>query len=160
MTSFSVHRQTVKWLFPALEDIASLSAIKKQIRISLKINPDLSPEDSEQLDTALLISLWNQQEPVILIQVEDGANTIGLSLYNFLNVLNINQIWLYGTSCQFGKRWLEMITRHVTGNPFDPADTIKKNATRIEFGQLTRQQQIMGIAWLYVEESLAAFRAC
>ncbi|HBX3102959.1 ROK family protein [Klebsiella pneumoniae] len=106
------------------------------------------------------MSLWNQQEPVILIQVEDGANTIGLSLYNFLNVLNINQIWLYGTSCQFGKRWLEMITRHVTGNPFDPADTIKKNATRIEFGQLTRQQQIMGIAWLYVEESLAAFRAC
>lgn len=143
-------------MFPALEDIASLSAIKKQVRISLKINPDLSPEDSEQLDTALLMSLWNQQEPVILIQVEDGANTIGLSLYNFLNVLNINQIWLYGTSCQFGKRWLEMITRHVTGNPFDPADTIKKNATRIEFGQLTRQQQIMGIAWLYVEESLAA----
>lgn len=146
--------------YGCLETIASLSAIKKQVRISLKLKPDLSPEDIEHVDTALLMSLWNQQEPVILKLVEDGANAIGLSLYNFLNVLNINQIWLYGTSCQFGQQWLEMITRHVTGNPFDPADTIKKNATRIEFGQLTRQQQIMGIAWLYVEESLAAFRAC
>ena len=31
--------------------------------------------------------------------VDNAANAIGLSLYNFLNILNINQIWLYGRNC-------------------------------------------------------------
>ncbi len=43
--------------------------------------------------------------------VDNAANAIGLSLYNFLNILNINQIWLYGRSCAFGEQWLESIVK-------------------------------------------------
>ncbi|MTH45267.1 ROK family protein [Intestinirhabdus alba] len=145
--------------YGCLETVASLSAIKKQVRTGLKLNAGITAEEIEQLDTDLLIALWRQKVPMVQRLVEDGANAIGLSLYNFLNILNINQIWLYGRSCRFGEAWLETIVRHVVGGPFDPADTLKKNATRIEFGQLTRQQQVVGIAWLYVEESLSALRA-
>ncbi|WP_409306726.1 ROK family protein [Pectobacterium sp. B1J-3] len=144
--------------YGCLETIASLSAIKKQARVGLKQHPISHTYDIEHFNTAQLINMWNDGVPIIHKLVEEGANAIGISLYNFLNVLNINQILFYGGSCGFGDKWLEMIIRHVVVNPFDPANNIKKNATKIAFGQLTRQQQIMGIAYLYVEESLSAFK--
>nr|VXZ81672.1 Uncharacterised protein [Klebsiella pneumoniae] len=49
--------------------------------------------------------------------VDNAANAIGLSLYNFLNILNINQIWLYGRSCAFGEQWLESIVKQTGFNP-------------------------------------------
>jgi predicted NBD/HSP70 family sugar kinase len=55
----------------------------------------------------------------IMAWVENAASAIGLSLYNFLNILNINQIWLYGRSCAFGERWLSTIVQQTGLNPFD-----------------------------------------
>ncbi|EOW6772123.1 ROK family protein [Cronobacter muytjensii] len=144
--------------YGCLETIASLNAIKKQLRIGIKTNPDIQFSQVDDMNTDQLIKLWNQKNPIVHQLVEEGANAIGISLYNLLNILNINQIWFYGRSCKFGRKWLEMITRHVLVNPFDPENNIKKNATKIEFGQLTRQKQIMGIAYLYVEENLVQFR--
>lgn len=86
--------------------------------------------------------------------VDNAANAIGLSLYNFLNILNINQIWLYGRNCAFGEQWLESIVKQTGFNPFDHRDTPRAHATQIGFGQLTRAQQLMGIGYLYVEEQL------
>lgn len=144
--------------YGCLETVASLSAIKKQVRISMKRSCGLSSGEVENINTDILTELWRNKEPVVRGIIEDGANAIGLSLYNFLNILNINQIWFYGASCQFGNEWLEMITRHVNGNPFDPKNNVKRNETNIQFGRLTRQEQIMGIAWLYVEENLSSFQ--
>ena len=87
--------------------------------------------------------------------MENAANAIGLSLYNFLNILNINQIWFYGRSCGFGERWLNTINRQTGFNPFDSGDGLKMNATQINFGELTRAQQVMGMGYLYVEDMLA-----
>ncbi|WPC76197.1 ROK family protein [Vibrio porteresiae] len=144
--------------YGCLETVASLNAIKKKVRTWLKTHADVTPDVIEGFNTEQLITLWREREPTVYKLVEDGANAIGLSLYNFLNILNINQIWFYGRSCQFGQQWLDTIIHNVVINPFDPANSIKKNATQIEFGQLTRQQQLMGIAYLYVEESLSEFR--
>ena len=144
--------------YGCLETVASLNAIKKNVRSWLKTHADVTPDVIEGFNTEQLITLWREREPTVYKLVEDGANAIGLSLYNFLNILNINQIWFYGRSCQFGQQWLDTIIHNVVINPFDPANSIKKNATQIEFGQLTRQQQLMGIAYLYVEESLSEFR--
>lgn len=144
--------------YGCLETVASLNAIKKNVRTWLKTHADVTPDVIEGFNTEQLITLWREREPTVYKLVEDGANAIGLSLYNFLNILNINQIWFYGRSCQFGQQWLDTIIHNVVINPFDPANSIKKNATQIEFGQLTRQQQLMGIAYLYVEESLSEFR--
>ncbi|MDV0844660.1 hypothetical protein RZP41_25960, partial [Klebsiella quasipneumoniae subsp. quasipneumoniae] len=86
--------------------------------------------------------------------ISGTCSHLPLSLYNFLNILNINQIWLYGRSCAFGEQWLENIVKQTGFNPFDHGDTPRAHATQIGFGQLTRAQQLMGIGYLYVEEQL------
>lgn len=63
----------------------------------LKTQPEatLAPE---QLTTASLIEARKEGDVQIRAWVDNAANAIGLSLYNFLNILNINQIWLYGAA--------------------------------------------------------------
>lgn len=139
--------------YGCLETVASLSALKKQARVWLKTQPgaELSPE---QLTTAALIHAWERGDVQVQAWVESAANAIGLSLYNFLNILNINQIWLYGRSCAFGENWLNTIIRQTGFNPFDRDEGPSAKATHIGFGQLSRPQQILGIGYLYVESQL------
>ncbi|WP_421220269.1 ROK family protein [Aeromonas enteropelogenes] len=140
--------------YGCLETVASLFAIKKRARVFLKqqASADNPAPEGGELDTARLLALYHQGDAMIRTLVDEGARAIGLSLYNFLNILNINRIWLYGRSCQFGEPWLQTII-HLTGaNPFDCSDAV--NATHIRFGELTRPQQVMGIGYLYVEQAL------
>lgn len=139
--------------YGCLETVASLSALKKQARIWLKSQsaPMLDPD---ALTTTQLIAAWQNGDARIMAWVENAASAIGLSLYNFLNILNINQIWLYGRSCAFGERWLSTIVQQTGLNPFDQGGNPRIKATQIEMGQLSRAQQIMGIGYLYVEALL------
>lgn len=139
--------------YGCLETVASLSALKKQARTWLKTQPgaELTPE---KLTTVALIRAWEQGDVRVQAWVENAANAIGLSLYNFLNILNINQIWLYGRSCAFGESWLNTIVRQTGFNPFDRDDGPNVKATYIGFGKLSRAQQILGIGYLYVESQL------
>ena len=88
---------------------------EKQARMWLKTQPEatLAPE---QLTTASLIEALERGDVQIRAWVDNAANAIGLSLYNFLNILNINQIWLYGRSCAFGEQWLESIVKQTGFN--------------------------------------------
>jgi predicted NBD/HSP70 family sugar kinase len=139
--------------YGCLETIASLSALKKQARVWLKTQPEAQPSP-EKLTTESLIAAWERGDVHIRAWVERSANAIGLSLYNFLNLLNINQIWLYGRSCAFGEQWLNTIVKQTSFNPFDHGDAPRAHATQISFGRLTRPQQLLGIGYLYVEEAL------
>ncbi len=141
--------------YGCLETVASLQALKRQTRIGLKTQPGPQSLDPEQVTTAQLIALWQQGDESISRWAESAARAIGLSLYNFLNTLNINQIIFYGRSCAFGDNWLAVIKQQVGFNPFDHSDS-PAQATDICFGQLTRPQQLLGIGWLYVEEALQA----
>lgn len=143
--------------YGCLETVASLSALKKQARMWLKTRPDLA-DNPETLTIDALIGKWQQGDSRLQAWVEDSANAIGLSLYNFLNILNINNILLYGRSCGFGEAWLNIIIRQTGFNPFDHRDTTQTRATQIGFGKLTRAQQLMGIGYLYVEEQLQTLR--
>ena len=140
--------------YGCLETVASLSALKKQARVWLKSQPVSTQLDPEKLTTAQLIAAWQSGEPWITSWVDRSANAIGLSLYNFLNILNINQIWLYGRSCAFGENWLNTIIRQTGFNPFDRDEGPSVKATQIGFGQLSRAQQVLGIGYLYVEAQL------
>lgn len=126
-----------------LETVASLSALKQ---LAQQRTPDATPLNSRQL-----LAAWHTGEPWIVEWAARSAEAIGLSLYNFLNTLNINQIWLYGRSCNFGESWLKSIVQQIDFNPFDPRDAPKNKATNVHFGQLDRAQQILGIGYLYVE---------
>ncbi|HID2077583.1 TPA: ROK family transcriptional regulator [Klebsiella oxytoca] len=143
--------------YGCLETVASLSALKKQARMWLKTRPDLA-NNPETLTIDALIDKWQQGDSRLQAWVEESANAIGLSLYNFLNILNINNIILYGRSCGFGEEWLNIIIRQTGFNPFDHRDTTRIRATQIGFGTLTRAQQLMGIGYLYVEEQLQTLR--
>ena len=141
--------------YGCLETVASLSAIKKRARVFLKQQgTDPAALAEGRVDTAQLLARYQQGEPMIRAMVDEGARAIGLSLYNFLNILNINRIWLYGRSCGFGEEWLQTIIHQTGANPFDCSDAV--NATHIRFGQLSRAQQVMGIGYLYVERELGA----
>ncbi|WP_308064284.1 ROK family protein [Escherichia marmotae] len=140
--------------YGCLETVASLSALKKQARVWLKSQLDNTQLDPEKLTTAQLIAAWQSGEPWVTSWVDRSANAIGLSLYNFLNILNINQIWLYGRSCAFGENWLNTIIRQTGFNPFDHDEGPGVKATQIGFGQLSRTQQVLGIGYLYVEAQL------
>jgi predicted NBD/HSP70 family sugar kinase len=140
--------------YGCLETAASLSALKKQARIWLKSTPSAQPQDPDTLSSEQLIGAWHGGDERVVHWVEESANAIGLSLYNFLNILNINQIWFYGRSCGFGESWLDAIKVRSGFNPFDHSDGLKRNATQINFGQLTRAQQVMGIGYLYAEAAL------
>jgi predicted NBD/HSP70 family sugar kinase len=144
--------------YGCLETVASLSALKKQARIWLKTNPGVQPQDPETLSSRQLVQAWHAGDEYVLRWVEESANAIGLSLYNFLNILNINQIWFYGRSCGFGESWLAAIKQRIGFNPFDQGDGLTRNATQINFGQLTRAQQVMGIGYLYAEAALETER--
>ncbi|MGQ7173085.1 hypothetical protein ACUOCP_48830, partial [Escherichia sp. R-CC3] len=74
--------------YGCLETVASLSALKKQARVWLKSQPVNTQLDPEKLTTAQLIAAWQSGEPWITSWVDRSANAIGLSLYNFLNILN------------------------------------------------------------------------
>lgn len=141
--------------YGCLETVASLSALKKQARQWLKVQPDTN-RSPESLTTAALIASWQEGNVQIQAWVETAANAIGLSLYNFLNILNINQIVFYGRSCAFGEQWLNTIIRQTGFNPFDRGETPQARATHIGFGTLSRAQQLLGIGYLYVEEQLNA----
>jgi len=130
-----------------LETIASLSALKRQ---AANVADDGAAPSSRQL-----LAAAQAGEQWINDWAQRAAEAIGMSLYNFLNTLNINQIWLYGRSCCFGAEWLDTIVRQIDFNPFDQRDAPKSQATNIHFGKLDRAQQILGIGYLYVEnESL------
>ncbi|MDK9365104.1 ROK family protein [Lelliottia wanjuensis] len=140
--------------YGCLETVASLSALKKQARIWLKNHPASPQQDPETLSSQQLVKAWHAGDEHVMRWVEESAHAIGLSLYNFLNILNINQIWFYGRSCGFGESWLEAIKQRIGFNPFDHSDGLKRNATQINFGGLTRAQQVMGIGYLYAEAAL------
>lgn len=140
--------------YGCLETVASLSALKKQARVWMKSQPT-SLYDPETLTTDQLIAAWQHGDVRIQAWAENAASAIGLSLYNFLNILNINQIWLYGRSCAFGDSWLNTLVQQTGFNPFDHGDNPRARATQISFGQLNRAQQLMGIGYLYVESQLS-----
>ncbi len=140
--------------YGCLETVASLSALKKQARIWLKTHPEAQQHDPEKLTSRQLVQALHAGDERVARWVEDSAHAIGLSLYNFLNILNINQIWFYGRSCEFGENWLNTIKQRIGFNPFDHGDGLRSHATQINFGQLTRAQQVMGIGYLYAETAL------
>lgn len=126
-----------------LETVASLSTLK---RLAHQRAPQAVQPTSRQL-----LAAWQAGEPWIVEWAQRSAEAIGMSLYNFLNTLNINQIWLYGRSCTFGESWLQTIVHQIDFNPFDPRDALKSKATNVHFGQLDRARQVLGIGYLYVE---------
>lgn len=138
--------------YGCLETLASLSAMKKMARKLLKVE---GRETGRTPTTQEIIDAYHEGDENVRVMAGTAARALGLSLYNFLNILNINHIYLYGRSCGFGDSWLSTVREQGGFNPFDKTDTVKTEATHIGLGSLSREHQIMGIGYLYVEQALA-----
>ena len=132
-----------------LETIASAKSLQENInrqRRLLHMETALSFEE--------LLSAYQQGDLMVMQAVDFAALNLGRAIYNFLNVININHIYLYGRMCEFGAPFLSRIREQALLNPFDDGSLIKSVATSIELGTLSEAEQLAGIGFLYAENTL------
>lgn len=131
-----------------LETFASNKAVLREVKLALR-----ALGGREQVQTFEdVVVLYHEGNEVVRSQVNKAARAIGLAIYNFLNVININHIFLYGSSCQFGEEFLDAIIRMVVSNPFDREAQVKSQSTSIVYGTLSVSEQIAGISYLFGEQ--------
>ena len=128
-----------------LETLASFHAL--ELAYSEANNQPVVPFDE-------ILHKYHQGDAIAIQIVFEAAKAIGQSLYNFLVTLDINQIILYGASCQFGQPWLDVIVSQTLGNPFESDSSLKQEQTQIRFGQLDEADLLIGISYLWVEKEL------
>lgn len=104
-----------------------------------------------------IVERYHRHDPVAMHVVFHSAKMIGRSLYNFLVTLDINQIILYGASCQLGESWLEMITEQTLSNPFISDADLVQDQTYIRMGTLSESELLIGIGYLWAEQELNQF---
>lgn len=135
--------------FGCLETIASQKAIMRQINSVYTLQ-----HENRKLNFTEIIELYHQRNTTIKTIIDIAALNIGRAIYNFLNVLNINRIYLYGSTCLLGDDFLEQILAPINIRPFDQKDQIKDYATLITYGHLDSKTQLAGIAYLFAEREI------
>ncbi|MCQ1058108.1 ROK family protein [Photobacterium sp. DNB23_23_1] len=128
-----------------LETLASLKAIEQSYN-------NMSQQQAVSFDT--ILKRYHAGDSLAERIMQQAAKAIGQTLYNFLVTLDINQIILYGSTCQFGEKWLETITSQTLTNPFESDSSLSREQTQIRFGMLTDEQLLLGICYLWVEKEL------
>ena len=132
-----------------LETEASINAIKRTVHESLMSIGEANSNNNISFND--IVKMYLDNDRVVRSLVNSTARRIGIAIYNMLNVLNINHIYLYGRTCAFGDDFIKIIQNEVLFNPFDSQQQVKKVATSIEYGTLSISEQIAGISFLFGE---------
>lgn len=136
-----------------LETVASVGAIVKRVNSWWKLkHPTL---DNLSFDD--IVTLYKNNDPTVKMQIEMIALTIGRSIYNFLNIININHIYIYGKVCKFGDEFLHTIRLPISSNPFEGEMISRELQTTIEYGTLSEDEQLAGIAFIYDKNLMSGF---
>lgn len=141
--------------YGCLETIASSESILTEIRSLIK-HASLGYEgyDLEKISFQDCIKLYHNRDERAVNVVEHSARVLGISLYNFLLTLNINQIILYGNVTLLGEKWLNVILEQLYFNPFENNLILKKDQTLITTGLLSEAEILSSIAYLFVEREM------
>lgn len=143
--------------YGCLETISSSKAILTEIRTLIKHAAcGYEQYDFDKLSFENCIELYHSNDERATNVIEKSARVLGISLYNFLLTLNINQIILYGNVTKLGDKWLDVILEQFYFNPFENSLALKKERTLITIGQLSEEQILSSIAYLFVEQELAS----
>ncbi|WP_019617178.1 ROK family transcriptional regulator [Psychromonas ossibalaenae] len=142
--------------FGCLETIASTNAILRTCRSRFKVtNPFNVDKESTHFDFSTCLQLYQEDDPIVSYIVDDAGKSLGLSLYNFLLTLNVNNILLYGDACKFGDKWLSIIKQQTIYSPFQSNNELKRDRVSIKFGNLSKKQILQGIGFSYVERQFS-----
>lgn len=131
-----------------LETIASKTEILNAFNAYVRAVEDRK----EELSFDELAALYRAQDPRVLMTINQAALTLGRAIYNFMNIININHIYLYGCIRELGPHFLKLIRKQVMANPFDAQAQVKSLSTSIEYGTLSEAEQVAGIAYLFGEK--------
>ncbi|TOQ32706.1 ROK family transcriptional regulator [Vibrio parahaemolyticus] len=137
-----------------LETEASSKALCNNYRQQSSINQHHANSSDNTLRFSDFLELHQHQDPLAIKVAERAAKIIGQSLYNFLITLNINKIILYGNTCALGQSWLDTITEQTLVNPFEDKNARRQDLTLVTFGQLSEEERVMGMSYLWVEQEL------
>lgn len=137
-----------------LETEASSKALCNNYRQQSSLNQHHANSSDNTLTFSDFLELHQHQEPLAIKVAERAAKIIGQSLYNFLITLNINKIILYGNTCALGQSWLDTITEQTLVNPFEDKNARRQDLTLVTFGQLSEEERVMGMSYLWVEQEL------
>ncbi|EHR1279538.1 ROK family protein [Vibrio parahaemolyticus] len=137
-----------------LETEASSKALCNNYRQQSSLNQNHANSSDNTLTFSDFLKLHQHQEPLAIKVAERAAKIIGQSLYNFLITLNINKIILYGNTCALGQSWLDTITEQTLVNPFEDKNARRQDLTLVTFGQLSEEERVMGMSYLWVEQEL------
>ncbi|WP_394153639.1 ROK family protein [Vibrio maritimus] len=143
--------------YGCLETIASIKAMTAAVRKDHKINGghELDPstiEFTEVVEQYLAGHARTSQT------VTTAANTFGISLYNFLVTLSVNDIVIYGGVKQLGEGWLNIVRSKALSNPFETnTNALKEQRTSVRFGELSEARLVEGIGFLYIESLIENF---
>ncbi|WMN89558.1 ROK family protein [Vibrio parahaemolyticus] len=128
-----------------LETVASLSALQSEWD---KVLQNGCISNAHFIDAVLA------NHPSAIRLSENAVNAIGRTLSNCLNLVGIEQILLYGPLCELGDAGLRSIREAIASHPFNDNDDLTQHQTQVIFGELSTSQQLKGLAYLFIEQSL------
>lgn len=143
--------------YGCLETIASTKAITSEIRKIYKTNPN-NERNPSQISFEDVTNLYHSGDMVTKKTVEKAATSFGISLYNFLVTLSVNDIVIYGDIKMLGEEWLNMVKNIALSNPFEAnTNALKEQRASIRYGELPDCQLLNGIGFLYIESLIDSF---
>ncbi|MFA0442042.1 ROK family protein [Vibrio sp. 10N.222.51.C12] len=143
--------------YGCLETIASTQAITLEVRKMHKTNHNHNGESS-QISFEDVAMLYHSGDMLTKQTIEKAAGTFGISLYNFLVTLSVNDIVIYGDIGRLGKEWLDIVKHNALFNPFEAnTNALKEQRASIRYGELPDSRLLNGIGFLYIESLIDAF---
>jgi predicted NBD/HSP70 family sugar kinase len=143
--------------YGCLETIASTKAIVSEIRKTYKANPN-HDRNLTQITFEDVARLFHSGDMVTKKAIEKAATSFGVSLYNFLVTLSVNDIVIYGEIKALGDEWLNIVKNIALSNPFEVnTNALKEQRASIRYGGLPDGRLLNGIGFLYIESLIDTF---
>lgn len=144
--------------YGCLETVASTKAMLADIRKQTKNRLFYEQYYLDEFEFEQCAQLYLQNDPLVCRFCNKAASTLGISIYNFLVTMSVNDIVIYGEACKLGEHWLRVIKDQAHYNPFEGnVISVKEQKSSIRFGELSETQLLQGIGYLFIEKMLIAF---
>ncbi|MDV7106358.1 ROK family transcriptional regulator [Vibrio sp. TH_r3] len=143
--------------YGCLETLSSTKAITSEIRKTYKTNPNHG-HNASQITFEDVARLFHSGDMITRKTVEKAATSFGISLYNFLVTLSVNDIVIYGDIKDLGDEWLNIVRTIALSNPFEVnTNALKEQRASIRYGELPDSRLLNGIGFLYIESLIDTF---
>ncbi|WP_432453003.1 ROK family protein [Agarivorans sp. QJM3NY_29] len=144
--------------YGCLETISSTKAMLADIRKQIKNRFSDELYQFDELEFEQAVQRYFENDPLVRRVCNKAASTLGISIYNFLVTMSVNDIVIYGEARKLGEQWLAQVKDQAHFNPFeDNVASVKEQKASIRFGDLSDTELLKGIGYLFIEKILEDF---